>query len=45
MEVRARLTTGKRDDAVFENAVSRLSLERAVTSVRWRVLPHHDAEL
>ncbi|ROR72900.1 MgtC/SapB family protein [Bogoriella caseilytica] len=40
VSVVARLTSPGRDDRVFENAVSRLSLERGVTSVRWRVLPH-----
>lgn len=45
VQVRALLTTRKRDDAVFEAAVSRLSMEQAVTSVRWRVRPHEQADL
>lgn len=41
----ARLTAASRDDGIFETAVSRLSLERGVTSVRWQVRPHEAAEL
>ncbi|MCC3769938.1 MgtC/SapB family protein [Streptomyces sp. UNOC14_S4] len=36
--VAADLTTEKRDDSLLEEAVSRLSLEPAVTAVRWTVL-------
>lgn len=41
VEVRAELVGDQRDDAQMESAVSRLSLEPSVTSVRWRV--HQDA--
>ncbi len=42
VEVRAALTAEQRDDKQMESAVSRLSLEPSVTSVRWRV--HTPAE-
>ncbi|RDI18364.1 MgtC/SapB family protein [Lentzea flaviverrucosa] len=47
VEVRAVLTADQRDDKQMESAVSRLSLEPSVTSVRWRVhVPseHQDEE-
>ena len=37
VEVRAALSAEQRDDKQMESAVSRLSLEPSVTSVRWRV--------
>ncbi|MEJ3653247.1 MgtC/SapB family protein [Actinomycetes bacterium KLBMP 9759] len=37
VEVRAELAGDERDDAQMESAVSRLSLEPSVTSVRWQV--------
>lgn len=37
VEVRAELAADQRDDKQMESAVSRLSLEPAVTSVRWDV--------
>ncbi|SEQ82092.1 putative Mg2+ transporter-C (MgtC) family protein [Lentzea xinjiangensis] len=37
VEVRAALTAEQRDDKQMESAVSRLSLEPSITSVRWRV--------
>jgi putative Mg2+ transporter-C (MgtC) family protein len=37
VEVRAELTAERRDDKQMESAVSRLSLEPSVTSVRWDV--------
>lgn len=37
VEVRAELAGAERDDAQMESAVSRLSLEPSVTSVRWQV--------
>ena len=37
VEVRAELAGEERDDAQMESAVSRLSLEPSVTSVRWEV--------
>ncbi|MCU1616401.1 MAG: mgtC [Frankiales bacterium] len=37
VEVRAALVGDQRDDAQMESAVSRLSLEPSVTSVRWEV--------
>jgi putative Mg2+ transporter-C (MgtC) family protein len=37
VEVRAELVGDQRDDAQMESAVSRLSLEPSVTSVRWEV--------
>ncbi|MEU8567006.1 MgtC/SapB family protein [Streptomyces pathocidini] len=37
--VSAVLSAEKRDDSLFEEAVSRLSLEPAVTAVSWSVLP------
>ncbi|WP_020673582.1 MgtC/SapB family protein [Amycolatopsis nigrescens] len=37
VEVRAELVGDQRDDAQMESAVSRLSLEPSVTSVRWQV--------
>ncbi|WP_328616346.1 MgtC/SapB family protein [Amycolatopsis sp. NBC_00355] len=39
VEVRAELAADQRDDAQMESAVSRLSLEPAVTSVRWEAVP------
>jgi putative Mg2+ transporter-C (MgtC) family protein len=39
VEVRAALSAEHRDDKQMESAVSRLSLEPSVTSVRWRVHP------
>jgi putative Mg2+ transporter-C (MgtC) family protein len=38
VEVRAELVGDQRDDAQMESAVSRLSLEPSVTSVRWEVM-------
>ncbi|MEC3979978.1 MgtC/SapB family protein [Amycolatopsis sp. H20-H5] len=38
VEVRAELIGDQRDDAQMESAVSRLSLEPSVTSVRWEAL-------
>jgi putative Mg2+ transporter-C (MgtC) family protein len=38
VEVRAELVGDQRDDAQMESAVSRLSLEPSVTSVRWEVV-------
>ncbi|MDT8911930.1 MgtC/SapB family protein [Amycolatopsis sp. PS_44_ISF1] len=35
VEVRAELSAGQRDDKQMESAVSRLSMEPSVTSVRW----------
>jgi putative Mg2+ transporter-C (MgtC) family protein len=35
VEVRAELSANQRDDKQMESAVSRLSLEPSVTSVRW----------
>lgn len=37
VEVRAALAADQRDDKQMESAVSRLSLEPSVTSVRWQV--------
>ena len=43
VEVRAALSAEQRDDKQMESAVSRLSLEPSVTSVRWQVTaPDHD---
>ena len=43
VEVRADLSAEQRDDKQMESAVSRLSLEPSVTSVRWQVTtPDHD---
>lgn len=39
VEVRAELVGDQRDDAQMESAVSRLSLEPSVTSVRWEAVP------
>jgi putative Mg2+ transporter-C (MgtC) family protein len=39
VEVRAELAAEQRDDAQMESAVSRLSLEPAVSSVRWEAVP------
>jgi putative Mg2+ transporter-C (MgtC) family protein len=39
VEVRAELAADQRDDAQMESAVSRLSLEPAVSSVRWEAVP------
>jgi putative Mg2+ transporter-C (MgtC) family protein len=47
VEVRAELAGDERDDAQMESAVSRLSLEPSVTSVRWQVAvadPPSDAD-
>jgi putative Mg2+ transporter-C (MgtC) family protein len=38
VEVRAELVGDHRDDAQMESAVSRLSLEPSVTSVRWEAV-------
>lgn len=38
VQVRAELAGDERDDAQMESAVSRLSLEPSVTSVRWQVV-------
>ncbi|MEU5434274.1 MgtC/SapB family protein [Streptomyces sp. NPDC020719] len=40
--VAAELTTERRDDSMLEEAVSRLSLEPAVSAVSWTVLHHPD---
>ncbi|GHG46520.1 MgtC/SapB family protein [Streptomyces griseocarneus] len=40
--VSAELTTERRDDSLLEEAVSRLSLEPAVSAVSWTVLPPDD---
>ncbi|GAA0583945.1 MgtC/SapB family protein [Streptomyces crystallinus] len=40
--VAAELTTERRDDSLLEEAVSRLSLEPAVSAVSWTVLHHPD---
>jgi putative Mg2+ transporter-C (MgtC) family protein len=42
-EVRAELALPLRDDRVLEQIVSRLSLERAVSAVRWQVAVTHHA--
>ncbi|WP_396135142.1 hypothetical protein [Amycolatopsis sp. A133] len=39
VEVRAELVGDQRDDAQMEAAVSRLSLEPSVSSVRWEAVP------
>ncbi|WP_425266166.1 hypothetical protein [Amycolatopsis pretoriensis] len=39
VEVRAELIGDQRDDAQMESAVSRLSLEPSVSSVRWEAVP------
>ncbi|GAA1012343.1 MULTISPECIES: MgtC/SapB family protein [Tsukamurella] len=39
VEVRATLTADGRDDRAMESAISQLSMEPSVTSVRWDVLP------
>lgn len=45
VEVRAELSSDQRDDRQMETAVSRLSLEPSVTSVRWQVRDDdHEAE-
>jgi putative Mg2+ transporter-C (MgtC) family protein len=45
VEVRAELTTTPRQDALMEQAVSRLSLEPSVSSVTWAVRdPRMDEE-
>ena len=36
VEVRAQLSAEQRDDKQMETAISRLSLEPSVTSVRWQ---------
>jgi putative Mg2+ transporter-C (MgtC) family protein len=43
VEVRAELSAEHRDDKQMESAVSRLSLEPSVTSVRWQVTPFEPA--
>lgn len=40
VDVRATLTTARRDDKQMEAAVSRLSLEPSVMSVRWQIDSH-----
>ncbi|OKI01068.1 hypothetical protein A6A06_19640 [Streptomyces sp. CB02923] len=40
--VAAELTTERRDDSLLEEAVSRLSLEPAVSAVSWTVVNHPD---
>ncbi|MFH8750659.1 MgtC/SapB family protein [Streptomyces rimosus] len=42
--VAAELTTERRDDSLLEEAVSRLSLEPAVSAVSWTVLNHPDGD-
>ncbi|KAA2252703.1 MgtC/SapB family protein [Solihabitans fulvus] len=42
VEVRAELTADRRDDKQMESAVSRLSMEPAVTTVRWDVKVTHE---
>ncbi|MFE6857306.1 MgtC/SapB family protein [Nocardia sp. NPDC057668] len=44
VEVRAELTGDRRDDRQMESAVSRLSLEPAVTSVGWRIVPEREEQ-
>jgi putative Mg2+ transporter-C (MgtC) family protein len=45
VEVRAELSADQRDDKQMESAVSRLSLEPSVTSVRWETeLSYHDSD-
>jgi putative Mg2+ transporter-C (MgtC) family protein len=46
VEVRAELAGEQRDDTQMESAVSRLSLEPSVTSVRWQIdtAPHAHSE-
>jgi putative Mg2+ transporter-C (MgtC) family protein len=45
VEVRAELSADQRDDKQMESAVSRLSLEPSVTSVRWETeLSHPDSD-
>ena len=39
VEVRARLSAEHRDDKQLESAISRLSMEPSVTSVRWQIEP------
>ncbi|KGM11511.1 membrane protein [Cellulomonas bogoriensis 69B4 = DSM 16987] len=43
--VTARLAATRRDDKVFETAVSRLSLEPGVSSVSWRVATRDEVDL
>jgi putative Mg2+ transporter-C (MgtC) family protein len=42
VEVRAELVGDERDDRQMESAVSRLSLEPSVTSIRWASDDHHE---
>jgi putative Mg2+ transporter-C (MgtC) family protein len=42
VEVRAELVGDQRDDRQMESAVSRLSLEPSVTSIRWASDDHHE---
>jgi putative Mg2+ transporter-C (MgtC) family protein len=45
VEVRAELVGDQRDDRQMESAVSRLSLEPSVTSIRWASDDHHENSL
>jgi putative Mg2+ transporter-C (MgtC) family protein len=45
VEVRAELVGDQRDDRQMESAVSRLSLEPSVTSIRWASDDHHENTL
>jgi putative Mg2+ transporter-C (MgtC) family protein len=45
VEVRAELVGDQRDDRQMESAVSRLSLEPSVTSIRWASDEHHENTL
>jgi putative Mg2+ transporter-C (MgtC) family protein len=44
VEVRAELVGDQRDDRQMESAVSRLSLEPSVTSIRWACDDHHETK-
>ena len=44
VEVRAELVGDQRDDRQMESAVSRLSLEPSVTSIRWASDDHHETK-
>jgi len=44
VEVRAELVGDQRDDRQMESAVSRLSLEPSVTSIRWASDGHHETK-
>lgn len=44
VEVRAELVGDQRDDRQMESAVSRLSLEPSVTSIRWASDDHHETD-